>query len=267
MSALVASSLRSRWRSLAALASGCFLLLVVLAGTYSAYGGAAGFARSFGNGKSPRLLSAFSGSDSGDIFSPSHFLAFGFGHPLFLVLALSVAITTGVAAVANDVETGRAELVFTAPVARSRILNARLAEWGLAQLGVVSGAVVGALIGSRISPDLQPVSWAVPLRVALQFCSLAFFVGAVAFAASARAGTRGIAFAVAVGVTAGSYVVNLVALLWHPLAFAQRLNPFGYYAPTDAAGQVNWADAGVLVAVGAVLLAVAHRWLRDRDLA
>ena len=267
MTALVASSLRSRWRSLAALTTGCFLLLVVLAGTYSAYGGAAGFAKSFGGGKSPRLLSAFSGSDSGDIFSPSHFLAFGFGHPLFLVLALSVAITTGVTAIASEVETGRAELVFTAPIARSRVVNARLAEWGLAQVAVVLGAVVGALVGSRLSHDLQAVSAAVPLRVAIQFCSLAFFVGAVAFAASARAATRGAAFAVAVGVTAGSYVMNLVALLWHPMAFAQRLNPFGYYAPTEAAAHVHWADAGILVGAGAVLLALAYRWLRDRDLA
>lgn len=266
MRTLVASNLRSRWRGLAALTAGCFVLLVVLAGTYSAYGGAAGFSRSFG-GKSPRLLAAFSGSDSGDLFSPGHFLAFGFGHPLFLVLALSVAITTGVAAVSSDVETGRAELIFTAPVARSRVLNARLVEWALAQVTVVLGAVIGALIGGRLSHDLQTVSGAVPLRVAVQFASLAFFVGAVAFAASARSTTRGAAFAVAVGVTAGSYVLNLVALLWHPLAFARRLTPFGYYAPTEAAAQIHWADASVLVAAGAVLLLLAHRWLHNRDLA
>lgn len=267
MKALVASNLRSRWRSLVALTTGCFLLLIALAGTYSAYGGAAGFSRSFGNGKPPRLLSAFSGSDSGDIFSPAHFLAFGFGHPLFLVLALSVAITTGVAAVANDVETGRAELLFTAPIARGRVLDARLIEWGLAQVLVVLGAVTGALIGARLSHDLQSVSLLVPFRVAVQFASLAFFVGGVAFAASARAATRGAAFGIAVGVTAGSYVVNLVALLWHPLSFAERINPFGYYAPTNAASHVHWSDAGVLFAAGLTLIVLAHWWLRDRDLA
>lgn len=267
MSALVASGLRNRWRSLAASATGCFLLLIALAGTYSAYGGASGFARSFGNGQSPRLLSAISGSSSGDIFTPANFLAFGFGHPLFLVLALSVAITTGVAAVASDVESGRAELIFTAPIRRSRILNARLAEWGLAQAAVVLGAVIGALVGSRLSHDLRDVSAAVPLRVAVQFCSLAFFFAAVAFAASARATTRGTAFAVAGGITVGSYVVNFIGLLWHPMAFAERISAFGYYAPTAAATHVHWADAGVLVTAGAVLIGLAHWWLRHRDLA
>jgi ABC-type uncharacterized transport system permease subunit len=183
------------------------------------------------------------------------------------VLVLSVAITTGVAAIAADVESGRAELVFTAPIPRHAILRARLAEWALAQLGVVGVAVVGAIVGSRLSGDLQAVSVGVPIRAGVQFLSLAFFIGAVAFAASARATTRGSAFAAAVGVTAGSYVVNLVALLWHPVAFAQRLNPFGYYSPTAAAAHLHWGDMGVLVGAGVVLLAAADRWLRTRDLA
>ena len=267
MNTLIAADLRSRVRSLAALTAGCFIVLIVLSGTYSAYGGAAGFAKSFGAGHSPKLFSAISGSSSGDIFAPAQFLAFGFGHPLFLVLALSVAITTGVGAIASDVESGRAELLFTAPVERSAILRARLCEWGIAQAAVIAGALVGALIGTRLSSDLSHVSVAVPFRVVVQFCCLAFFVGAVAFAASARAPSRGAAFGATVGVVAGSYVANLVSLLWHPLAFVRRINPFGYYAPTSAAAHVDWVSAGVLVAAGCVLLVLAHRWLERRDLA
>ena len=267
MRALVAADLRSRWRSLAALTGGCFVVLIVLSGTYSAYGGAAGFAKSFGAGHTPKLISAFSGSPSGDIFAPSSFLAFGFGHPLVLGLALSVAITTGVGAIAADVESGRSELLFTAPVARAAIFRARLLEWAIAQACVVTGALIGALIGTQLSSDLSQVSLAVPLRVSAQFCSLAFFVGCVAFAASARSRSRGAAFAATVGVAAGSYVTNLVALLWHPLAFVRRINPFGYYAPTSAAQHIDWTAAAVLIAVGAVLLFLAHYWLEQRDLA
>ncbi len=266
MRGLVISNLLSRWRSVAALAFGCFLLLVVLAGTYSAYGGAAGFAKSFG-AKPPQLLSAFSGSSSADIFSPVNFLAFGFNHPMFLVLALSVAVTTGVAAVASEVETGRAELLFTAPVPRSLVLTARVVEWVVAETFVVGWAVVGAAVGSRLSGDLSQVSALVPLRIGLQFSSLAFFTAAIAFAASSRAPSRGVAFAATVGVTAGSYVVNLVALLWSPIAFVRWLNPFGYYAPTDAAAAVNWPDMAVLYGGGIVLFALAYHWLSSRDLA
>jgi hypothetical protein len=267
MTALVIADLRNRWRSLAALTAGCFVLLIALSGTYSAYGGAAGFANTFGAGKTPRLFSAFSGSSSGDVFSPPHFLAFGFGHPLFLVLALSVAITSGVAAIAAEVETGRAELIFTAPVPATRVLGARAAEWAIAQIAVVLGALAGALIGTQLSDDLSQVSLLVPVKASVQFCSLSFFVAGVAFAASAHARTRGTAFAATVGVTAGSYVVNLVGLLWSPLSWVRWVNPFGYYPPVKAAEHVQWGDAGVLVAVGIVLFAVARYTLTRRDLA
>ena len=266
MTALVLADLRNRWRSLAALAAGCFILLIALAGTYSAYGGATGFASAF-NGKTPRLFSAFSGTSSGDVFSPPNFLAFGFNHPLFLVLTLSVAITSGVAAIATEVETGRSEMLFTAPVPPTQILGARVAEWALAQVVVVGGGLVGALIGAQLSGDLAQVSLLVPVRASVQFCSVAFFVGGVAFAASAHARTRGAAFAATVGVTAGSYVVNLVGLLWSPLSFVRWINPFGYYSSTEAAKHIQWGDAGVLVAAGILLFAVARHTLSRRDLA
>jgi len=264
--ALVRADLRNRWRSLAALAVGCFVLLIVLSGTYSAYGGAAGFSSAF-NGKTPRLFSAFSGSASGDVFSPAHFLAFGFGHPLFLVLSLSVAITSGVAAIATEVETGRSELLFTAPVRPTQILDARVLEWALAQAAVIGGALVGALIGTQLSSDLSAISLAVPVRASLQFCSVAFFVAGVAFAASAQARTRGAAFAATVGVVAGSYVINLVGLLWSPLSFVRWINPFGYYSPTQAAEHLQWGNAAVLVVAGVGLFGWARHAVSRRDLA
>jgi ABC-2 type transport system permease protein len=265
--ALVIADLRNRWRSLAALTAGCFVLLIALSGTYSAYGGAAGFANTFGAGKTPRLFSAFSGTSSGDVFSPPHFLAFGFGHPLFLVLALSVAITSGVAAIATEVETGRSELIFTAPVRATRILGARMIEWVIAQAAVVVGALAGALIGTQLSGDLSQVSLMVPVRASVQFCSLALFVAGVAFAASAHARTRGAAFAPTMGVTAGSYVLNLVGLLWAPMSWVRWINPFGYYSPVKATEHVLWANAGVLVASALVLFTLAGFTLSRRDLA
>jgi len=267
VTALVLADLRGRWRSLAALSGGCFVVLIALSGTYSAIGGASGFINAFGGDRSPKLFSVFSGSADADVFSPPHFLAFGFGHPLFLVLSLTVAIGMGIGAIATDVETGRAELLFTAPVRRTAILDARIAGWVVAQAAALTCGLAGALIGEQISPDLSQVSLLVPFRVAVQFAALAAFVGAVAFTASAHARSRGSALGIAIGVTAGSYVLNLVALLWSPLSFAQHLNPFGYYSPTTAADGIVWSDAAVLAGAAAVLLLVARRLLIRRDLA
>ena len=122
MTTLVLADLRARWRSLAGFAAGCFILLMVLAGTYSAYGGADGFGKAFGGGKSPKLMTAFSGSSSGDIFSPANFLAFGFAHPLFLVLTIAgpmLVLPLSVTAEETVVENGR-------PLARTVVKTRRL---------------------------------------------------------------------------------------------------------------------------------------------
>jgi hypothetical protein len=77
MRALITAELRSRWRSLAALAAGTFTLLLALAGTYSAYGGSQGFGQAFGTGHAPALFSAIAGTSGTNIFAPASFLAFG----------------------------------------------------------------------------------------------------------------------------------------------------------------------------------------------
>jgi ABC-2 type transport system permease protein len=264
--ALIQADLRARRRSLAGIAVGCFVILIALTSTYTAYGGEEGVTQAFSAGNFSKVLAALTGSSSTDIFRPANFIGSGFAHPIFLVLTIGVAISSGTAAIAGDVESGRAEMLYTAPVSRTTILGARLISWLIAQVAVVSGALVGALVGCRLSPDLSDVSPLVPLRVAAQYGSLIFFIGAAAFAASARAQTRGAALGAVAALTAGSYVANLVALLWSPLGFLHRLNPFGYYNPTGAADHIHWLDLGLLLDAG-VLLLLASRWLLEtRDL-
>jgi ABC-type transport system involved in multi-copper enzyme maturation permease subunit len=263
---LVRADLRARWRSLAGIGVGCFVVLVALAGTYSALGGQEGFARVFGTGNFTKVFAALTGSPAANIFAPQNFVGFCFAHPMFLVLAISVAVSSGVAAVAADVESGRAEMLYTAPVSRGAVLGVRLLAWLIAQTAVIACAVGGAVLGSRLSGDLSGVSPLVPLRVAVQFWSLVFFLGAAAFAVSARARTRGTALGIGVGIAAASYTANLLALLWNPVRFLRHLNPFGYYNATAAADHVNWPDVGLLLSTGTLLLLLAHRWLEIRDL-
>jgi ABC-type transport system involved in multi-copper enzyme maturation permease subunit len=267
MRALIIAELRSRWRSLAALAGGTFTLLLALAGTYSAYGGSQGFGQAFGNGHAPALFSAFAGTSGTNIFAPASFVAFGFTHPLFLVLTLASAITVGVGAVAGDVENGRAEMLYTAPVRRSLIYDARTIACLLMELAVVAAAVIGAQIGRLISPDLSAVSALVPLRVAAQLLPLLLFFAALTFTISAASRTRGQAQGAAIAAAAGAYLVNLVSLLWSPIAFTAHVNPFHYFQATQAAVSVNMTDVIVLLAASLVMFVAGHWQLERRDLA
>ena len=267
MWALITAELRSRWHSVVALAAGAFTLLLALAGTYSAYGGSEGFGQAFGSGHAPALFSAIAGTSGTNIFAPMSFLAFGFTHPLFLVLALASAVTVGVGAVAGDVENGRAELLYTAPVRRSLIYDARTLACVLMELAVVAAAVMGAEIGRLISSDLSPVSALVPLRVAAQLLPLLLFFAALTFAISAASRTRAQAQGIAIAAAAGAYLVNIVGLLWSPIEPTAHVNPFHYFQATQAATSVSATDA--LVLLGAAFACfVAGRWqLERRDLA
>jgi ABC-type transport system involved in multi-copper enzyme maturation permease subunit len=257
--------LLTRRRSLLALAGGTFVFVIAIAGTYTAFAGPHGFASTLGT-KTPSVFSAFAGASGVDIFRADNYLAFGFTHPLFLVLTLAVGISMGSAAVAADVESGRAEILYVRAIPRTVIFDARVGAWVLAQVGVVVIGAAGLSLGSLLSPDLGAVSGGIYPRLVLQYLPLTAVFGAAAFAASTRAQTRGHATGVAVGAAALAYLVNFVALLWFPFRWARHLTPFGYYAPVHAVRSVDWFDALVLLAVTAALIAYGRWSLRRRDL-
>jgi ABC-2 type transport system permease protein len=263
--ALVRAELRDRHRTVLALCAGTFVFLLVLVGTYTALGGASALAKSFGK-EQPAFLSAFAGTRRANLFAPENFVGSGFLHPLFLVLTLAVRISIGTAAVAGDIETGRVELLYTRPLRRTTLLDARFGVWVVAQLAVVAAGVGGAWLGTRLSQDLRGISPGLYVRVAAQYLPFAAFFGAVAFVASSTARTRGHALAVTVGAAALSYLVNFVALLWHPMAWAQRITPFGYYSPLESTDRVDVGNIVVLLAAAAVLLFAARWWVERRDL-
>lgn len=263
--ALIRAELRARRRSLGALGAAAFVFLLALAGTYTALGGAAGLAQSFGR-RTPAFFSAFAGSRNVNLFTPANFVGFGFLHPLFLVLTLTVGISIGAAAVAGDIETGRVELLYPCPIRRATVLNARLAVWAGMQIAVIAAGVAGSWAGTRLSHDLSGVDPMLYARLAAAYLPLAAVFGAVAFLASAMTRTRSHALSAAVGLAALAYLVNFVALLWHPVAWAQRLTPFGYYTPLDSPDRVDLANVAILLSVAVVLLVAAQWWLQRRDL-
>lgn len=267
MLALIRAELHARARSVAALAGGSFVLLLVLAGTYSAYGGEAAFGKAFGSGHTPALFSAFAGTSDGNIFAPASFLSFGFTHPLFLVLALAGAVSVGVGAVAGDVESGRAELLYSLPVRRTLIFDARAIAGAIAVLVVVCAAVIGAEVGRLISHDLSDVSALVPVRVAVQLLPLLALFAAIAFTVSAMSRTRGEAMGLAIAAPAAAYLANVVSLLWSKASFIGRIDPFHYFQATRAATAINGWDAVGLLVAAALVYVVGRAWLGRRDLA
>lgn len=266
MRRLLVADLVARRRMLAALSLGAGLFVAFLT-TLEALGGLSQVGRR-AFVETPPALAALAGSRSGlDVFTPLGLLAFAYNHPFFLALGLAPGLALGSAAVAGDVESGRAQLWYVRPVSRHRVLAGRVAAWVAVQTLVVAAAVVGGVAGSALSEDLGGAGMAVAARAGAQFLALSLAVGALAFAVSAFTSTRGGAVGTAVGLTLFAYLVNFVSLLWGSAAPLRWATPFGFYDPLAAVSGFRLVDAAILTTVAAVLLGLAHVGLSRRDLA
>jgi len=177
-----------------------------------------------------------------------------------------VGIWLGGAAVAGDVESGRAGLLYVRPLDRCRVLDRRMLIWLLAETLVVAAAFAGAALGIALSPGLAG-STAAAARMALSYLPLAWLLGAAAFTASAWTSRTAAAVGAASAVAVAAYVLNFASLAWKGLRPWHWLTPFGYYDPVAAAGGVAWARWLGLATAAAVLWLAARRRLRVRDLA
>jgi len=266
MRPFVVAELRARRRMIAGLGAGAFTLLLIVGLAYHSIGLNA-LGPAFGH-HAPAAFTAFSGSHGGDILSPHGWMGFGFNHPMFLVVTLAVSISVGAGAVAGEVDSGRAELLFTAPIARTRFLTASLAVWLAAEVAVLAAGWAGAMIGALFSGDLRHAGVAALAWAPLQYLPLALFVAACAFAASAGARTHGRANGIALGVTVFAYLLNVVSGLIGSLDWLRWLTPFGYYEPGRAIGDgLRIGPAALLTGVAVVLLVLARELAERRDLA
>ena len=266
MRRLLWADVTARRRLVAGLAAGTAIFVIALA-SIEAIGGLADVGRR-AFGEAPPALSALAGSRSGfDVFTPLGLLAFAFNHPFYLVLSLSIGVALGSAAIAGDVESGRAQLWYTRPVPRHLILRGRIAFWLLAQTLVVLTGIGGGVLASLLTESLGVDGAGVAVRAGVQFFPLALFIGALAFAVSAFAMTRARALGGTLGIVFVGYLANFVSLLWSTAEPLRWATPFGYYDPLGVLQGINWPDAFVLCAAALVLLVIAHIGLARRDLA
>lgn len=266
MSHFVGAELRARRRMIAALSAGAFAFLVMIALSYRSIG-VESLGQAFRGGV-PRSITAFSGSTGGNVLSPHGWMGLGFNHPMLMITSLTAALAIGTGAIAGEVESGRAQLLLTGPVGRTRFLAATLMAWAVAEVIVLLSGLAGALLGAALSDDLSHAGLGGLTWAPVQFLPLTLFVASVAFAASALSDTRGRALGAAVGVTVFGYLLNVVSGLLASLDWLRWCTPFGYYDPGAAIahGPRPWPIVA-LVAASSLLLVLTRWVLERRDLA
>ena len=200
-----------------------------------------------------------------DMSTPTGFLqgeTFSLVVPIAFVAVLAMIGSRALAGEERDHTMG---LLMASPISRTRILlhkTAALVVHGLL-LGVVTyvSNLAGVLLAGL---DVDLVNLA---AITVLGTLLGLVFGAVALALSAATGNVQLAVYAAAGLALVSYFVETFFPLSATFEPWAALSPFHYYLGSDPlANGMAWGDAGVLVALVAVLVAVAIPLFDRRDL-
>ncbi len=194
-------------------------------------------------------------------------ISFAWVHPMVLVLTWALAITLATRCPAGEIDAGTVDVLLGLPVSRWQIHTT------VTTAVLVSGAiaVLTALLGSWIGGRFVGADYRIPARALLPLAAnlycLYVAVAAAATLVSAVSNHRVRAVGAAFALVVASFMLNVFAQFWPPLAPAARLSVLTYYRPFYIIRDGwAWVDMGVLVAVATVLWISAGVAFHRRDI-
>jgi len=194
--------------------------------------------------------------------------AFGFNHPIVIILVAIIAVSVPTRHVSGEIENGVMELLLAHPVGRVRLALSLWVSAAGMTLIVVVGALVGSIIGVMVFHVASGAFVVRLIEIALNLWVLAVLIETVALLVSVW-GTRGSRPGLWTAVTVLTfYVLHFLTPLWDVLQPTTPFNLFTYYQPHKLViGESNFGgDVLVLVAVTAVFLTLAVHRFHTRDI-
>lgn len=182
--------------------------------------------------------------------------------------ALMVAFAAGMASgfTAGEESRGTIDVLLSFPVSRTRLVLEK-------SLAVVLGCIVAAIVvlvfavaGAALSASALPADRLAAALAMVVLLGLAF--GAIALAISAATGNRAASIGITVALMVAMYLVDALAVIIDGLGVIRPLSLFRYYMGNDPLRNgISLSDAGVLVGVTVVFLAMSVVLFERRDLA
>ena len=200
-----------------------------------------------------------------DMSTPSGFLQGEVFSIMMPIALIAVTGTVGAKALAGEEENGTMGLLLASPVRRSSIVLGKAVS--MVALATVVGLLtfLGTAAGIALAGlDVSLVNLA---AISLLATLLGLVFGAVALLVSAATGRVRWAISAAVGLALVAYMLQSFLPLSASYADWAALSPFHYFLRSDPLGTgMAWGDAGVLLAVFLVLVALAVPAFERRDL-
>ena len=184
-------------------------------------------------------------------FSIDGAVAFGYAHPLVIVMTSLVAILLPARHIAGEIEAGTLELLLTLPVRRLSVVLSLWVASALALLALMLGCWVGSGVGLLVYPEARSIPFVKLMQIGANLWLLAFAISSYTLLIASYVREGGKATLRASGLTLTFYFINVAALLWPPIHFSRYFSLFYYHYP-----QRLMQDGALLIQNGVVLGAV-----------
>jgi len=181
------------------------------------------------------------------------------------IVFIAFGISLGVRQIAGEEEQGTLSLLLSYPRPRTRLLLEKAAVLIVGLILLTLAQLVAMVVGVRIGG--AGLGFGTIFEGHVMLFLLALSVSAIAFAAGAATGDRGVAIGVGAIVALGSYLLNALAPLNATIAPLRKASLFSYYGGTQPLRSgVDAGSAAVLLVVTAAAFAVALVAFARRDL-
>jgi len=194
--------------------------------------------------------------------------AFGFNHPIVLVLLVLNAIIIPGHHISRELESGTLELLLSNPFKRGSLITSLWISGSLILFFIIAISLAGSLSSILIFHTLTPVllSRLVEICFNLWLLMVLIFTYTLLIAVYSKMGIK--AGNISAIITFFFFLLFYLSELWLVLAFTKPFNIFSYYNPQETMlGTGNYLmDISVLVILVSILFFLGFRQFNKRDI-
>lgn len=185
---------------------------------------------------------------------------------MFPLVLIAVALGVASSATAGEEERGTADLLFSLPIVRGRVLAAKAIGMAIGVTVVMLSGVVTIVVGAPIV-DLS-IGVAEVLAAGLMTMLLALLFGCFGLFLGALTGKRAAVLGGGIGLAIAAFLVQVLAPMADWLEPWKNASPFTWALDSQPLiNGIDWSDTGLIVGVSALLLAATAVVLHRRDIA
>jgi ABC-2 type transport system permease protein len=194
--------------------------------------------------------------------------AFGFNHPIVLMVFGIVAIILPTRHIAGEIESGTLELLLSYPVSRSKLIISLAVSSATILVAIIIAGWIGSFSALIIFNHFSMGMIGQLLKIGLNLWILLCLITSYSLLISVYGREAGKAGLRSAGITLVFYFLNFIATLWESLGFTQVINPFHYYQPQKLMfGEQSFLlNASVLSITTVCFFVIAHLHLTRRDI-